>query len=151
MNYLEYFKIKDVMEIIEKLFDAATIKIIASVFIIVSSFGFDAIHQKALLALFILMWADCITAIFAAYKSDIQIKSSKVLRTPIKIVIYFGLIYMARITEYAFADILGILDETVIAFCVATELISIMENINKMGYPVPTKLLKKVINIRDNQ
>jgi toxin secretion/phage lysis holin len=97
------------------------------------------------------MWADCLTAIWAAYKSGETIKSAKIFRTPVKIVIYFGLIYFARITEYGLPELLTILDETVIAFCVVTELISIMENVNKMGYPVPTKLLSKLINVRDNQ
>ena len=151
MNYLEYFKLKDAMEIVNKLFDAATIKAIVTAFFVVLSFGFDNLHQKALLALFVLMWGDCITAIWAAYKTGMPIQSAKVFRTPVKIVIYFGLIYMAHITEYAFPVLFGVLDETVIAFCVTTELISIMENIHKLGYPVPTKLFERLINIRDKQ
>lgn len=148
---MDYFKLKDAMEIVSKLFDAAIIKTIIAALFVVLSFGFDSLHQKALIALFVLMCADCITAIWAAYKTGTQIKSAKVFRTPVKIVIYFGLIYMAHITEYAFPTLLGVLDETVIAFCVITELISIMENINKLGYPVPTKLLEKLINIKNNQ
>jgi toxin secretion/phage lysis holin len=151
MSHLEYFKIKDAMELINGLFDAALLKIVASVLFIFLSFGFDSLQHKALIALFILMWADCLTAIWAAYKSGETIKSAKIFRTPVKIVIYFGLIYFARITEYGLPELLTILDETVIAFCVVTELISIMENVNKMGYPVPTKLLSKLINVRDNQ
>ena len=151
MNYLEYFKLKDAMEILNRLLDAATTKAIVTGGFVVLSFGFDNIHQKALLALFILMWADCITSIWAAYKTGIPIQSSKFFRTPVKIVIYFGLIYMAKITEYGFPTLLGVLDETVIAFCVTTELISIMENIHKLGYPVPSKLFQKLINIRDKQ
>lgn len=151
MNYLEYFKIKDAMEIFNKLVDATFIKTASSILFVVLSFGFDSLQHKALIALFILMWADCLTAIWAAYKSGETIKSAKIFRTPVKIVIYFGLIYVARVTEYGLPTLLSILDETVIAFCVVTELISIMENINKMGYTVPTKLLSKLINIRNNQ
>lgn len=151
MSYLEYFKIKDAMELINRLFDAVVIKTIASMLFIFLSFGFDSLQHKALIALFMLMWADCFSAIWAAYKSGDSIKSAKIFRTPVKIVIYFGLVYFAHITEYGLPAMLGILDETVIAFCVVTELISIMENINKMGYPVPTKLLSKLINIRNNQ
>ena len=151
MEYLEYFKIKDVMELLNKLVDATIIKTASSVLFIILSFGFDSIQHKAIVALFILMWADCFSAIWAAYKSGDTIKSAKIFRTPVKIVIYFGLVYFAHITEYGLPAMLGILDETVIAFCVVTELISIMENINKMGYPVPTKLLSKLINIRNNQ
>lgn len=138
------------MEVIHKLFDAALLKTIASVFFVAVYFGFDSVQHQALIALFILMWIDCFTAMWAAYKTGITIQSAKFFRTPIKIVIYFGLIYASRITEYALPSILLIIDETVIAFCVATEFISIMENINKLGYPVPTKLLNKLINIRDN-
>ena len=148
---MDYFKLKDAMEIVSKLFDAALLKTVASVLFIFLSFGFDSLQHKALLALFMLMLADCLSAIWAAYKTGDTIKSAKIFRTPVKIVIYFGLVYFAHITEYGLPAMLGILDETVIAFCVVTELISIMENVNKLGYPVPTKLLSKLINVRDNQ
>lgn len=148
---MDYFKLKDAMEIVSKLFDAALLKTVASVLFIFLSFGFDSLQHKALLALFMLMLADCLSAIWAAYKTGDTIKSAKIFRTPVKIVIYFGLVYFAHITEYGLPAMLGILDETVIAFCVVTELISIMENVNKLGYSVPTKLLSKLINVRDNQ
>lgn len=150
---IEYFNRQnhDVVEIIKSLFDMVFVKTLIGAATVIISFGFDALQAKALIALFILILADALSAVFVAYKKGDQISSAKFFRTPIKIGIYFGLIYLAHITEYAFPPLLGVLDETMIAFCVTTELISIMENVNMLGYPVPTKLLSKLINVRDNQ
>ena len=148
---LEYLKLNDVSDIFEKIFHSYGVKLIISGLLIFLSFGFDPNHQKALLAVFILIWADCITAIYGSFRSGVAIRSSKFFRTPIKIGIYFGLIYVTHVTGYTIPFLSNILDETIIGFVATTELISIMENIHKMGYPVPSQLVKKLINIRDSK
>lgn len=127
------------------------VKCIAAGSLIVSEFFFDSVLAKSMIALFFLMIIDWVTGIFAARISGEVIKSSKILRTPIKIAIYFMLITTARLAEYSLPDVIGYLDETVIAFLALTELISNIENIGKMGYAIPRKLLAKLESLRDDK
>lgn len=127
------------------------IKCIATGGLVVAEFFVDGLLTKAMLAVFFLILFDWITGIFAAKISGETIKSSKIIRTPIKIVIYFMLITGARIAEYSLPHAIGYLDDTVIAFLALTELISVLENTGKMGYAIPKKLLTKLISIRDEE
>lgn len=117
--------------------------------LIVTEFFVDGVLVKAMVAVFFLVLFDWITGIFAAKASGLPIKSSKIIRTPIKIVIYFMLISGARIAEYSLPASIHFLDETVIAFLALTELISVIENTGTMGYAIPKKLLKVLKHIRD--
>lgn len=127
------------------------IKCIATGVLVITQFFVDGLLTKAMLAIFFLIIFDWITGIFAAKISGEKIKSSKIIRTPIKIVIYFMLISGARIAEYSLPNAVGYLDDAVIAFLALTELISVLENTGKMGYAVPKKLLKKLIFLRDDK
>ena len=128
-----------------------TLKCVAAGTLVISEFFFDSMLAKSIVAVFFLILFDWVTGIFAARASGEIIKSSKILRTPIKIAIYFMLITVARIAEYSLPNAIAYLDETVIAFLALTELISIIENTGKMGYAVPLKLLEKLKSLRDKE
>lgn len=150
IHYMQnYFKEQDVLELIISLFTGVKFKSLLSVGFVALTFGFDSLHIQALIALMILIWADSFTAIYAAYCTNQTITSSKFFRTFIKIAIYYGLIYMMHITEYGFPEAVRYLDDMMIAFAVATEMLSILENVEKLGYPVPSKIIRALINIRD--
>lgn len=127
------------------------IKCIGTGLLVMSEFFVDGVMTKALLALFFLILFDWITGIRAAKISGEVIKSSKIIRTPIKIAIYFMLITAARIAEFSLPGAIRYLDETVIAFLTLTELISVIENTGQMGYAVPKKLLNKLKSLRDEK
>lgn len=88
---------------------------------------------------------DFVTGVLASYKEGHKIKSHKVARTAIKVTLYFTTVAVARISEPSLY--LGFLDETVIGFLTGTELISNLENIERMGYPTPAHLVKKLKNL----
>lgn len=119
--------------------------------LVVSEFFLDTVLAKSMVALFFLILFDWITGMFAAHVNKEKIKSLKILRTPIKIGIYFMLITVARLSEYSLPDVMRYLDETVIAFLALTELISNIENVGKMGYAIPQKLLAKLKSLRDKK
>lgn len=119
--------------------------------LVVSEFFIDDVLTKAITALFFLIIFDSITGVFAAKKTGDKIRSAKLVRTPIKIAIYFMLVTAARIAEYSLPAPIAYLDEVVLAFLTLTELISVMENIGKMGYAVPKQLLAKLISWRDEK
>ena len=144
-----YFKQQDTMELCIQLFSGYKLKTLLAFLFVVLSFGFDELHTKALIALMVLLWADSLSAMFVAYKTGVTISSAKFFRTPIKIAIYYGLIYFMHITEYGFPEPVRYLDDMMITFAVATEMLSILENVEKLGYPVPNKIIRVLINLKN--
>lgn len=127
------------------------VKCLATASLVISEFFFDGVLAKAMLALFFLVLFDWITGILATKHTGEHIKSSKIFRTPVKLVMYFMLIAVARIAEYSLPDLVRVLDETVIGFLTLTEFISVLENTGKMGYAIPKKLLNKLKSVRDEK
>lgn len=127
------------------------IKCLGAWLLVVSNFFVDDVLTKAITALFFLIIFDSITGVLAAKKTGDAIRSAKLVRTPIKIAIYFMLVTAARIAEYSLPTQIAYLDEVVLAFLALTELVSVMENIGKMGYAVPKQLLAKLIKLRDDK
>jgi len=135
---------------INKFTDYASFKIIMTILYTTFSFLFDATQHAGLIALLLLIIADFITAVSAAYKNHVPIKSGKVFITAVKVLIYFTLIACAHLVEKA-VPLFSILDETILAFLAVTELISILENAGKMGYAIPKKLLRQLEEFRDDK
>ena len=99
--------------------------------------------------IFFLVVFDFITGIYAAKKNGEEIKSAKVIRSAIKLVVYMIMISAAHITELAVPIVASFCDETVVGFLAITELISILENTGKMGFMVPKKMLNTLKEVRD--
>lgn len=126
------------------------LKCIASIGYLGFSFFFDETRIPALMALLFLIIFDFVTAIFAAKKEGIEIKSSKIFRSAIKVLVYFMMVAAGHIIE----TVIGIgffVDETVMIFLSVTEFISILENTGKLGFAIPQKLLNKLEQLRDSE
>jgi len=119
-------------------------KCAASALLISAHFLFDQAMYQAMLSLLILIVFDYITAMYVVVKTKKPITSKQTFRTPYKIVIYFVLIAAGNLAENSLPTILDFIDETITAFLVLTELISVIENAGKLGYPVPKRLLNKL-------
>jgi len=124
------------------------LKCTATGVLVVSHFLFDEVLAKAMLALFVLVIFDWASGTMASYKTGTHIKSAMIFRTPVKLVVYFMLITGARIAEYSLTEHIQFIDETVIAFLVVTELISLVENVGKMGFINADRLLKKLDKLK---
>lgn len=127
-----------------------TVKCSASFLYVVYSFMFDNLHTSSLFAIFMLIIIDFITGISAAKVSGEVISSAKVFRSAIKTVIYFMFISASHLMEMT-TPLLSFADELVISFLAVTELISVMENVGKMGFVVPKNLLNKLHEFRDSK
>lgn len=125
-----------------RLIEGAQLKSLMAMLIAIAGFLFDPTHHIALMALFILIMADFTFGIAAARKTGEAVKCAKLRRSAIKIVVYYALIACAHLTEYALPAYMGFLDESVLGFLAATELLSILENTGKLGYVVPKNLVK---------
>lgn len=134
----------DVMHYIIHLFkkakDGFELKSVFGFVFAMVTYLFDPTHLAGMLAVFLLICADFVFGVAASRKMMEPVRSAKVRRTAVKITVYFGLIACARITEYAIP--LSFLDESIIGFLAATELLSILENAGRLGYVVPKQLVK---------
>lgn len=130
------------LHLMQKLGEAVQLKSLVAALLVVVGFMFDPTQHIALVALFVLMMADTVFGVAAARKCGEAIRSAKLRRTAIKVVIYYALIACAHITEFALPSYMHFLDESVLGFLAATELLSILENVGKLGYVVPRQLVK---------
>lgn len=127
----------------------SVLKSIFASFFVVFSFLFDINQASSLLALFILILLDFVSGVSAARFNDQPIRSSKIKHTAIKITAYFAVIAGAHLVENGLSNFLGILDETVTAFFLLTELISLLENVGKMGIDTPKKLINQITDYKN--
>lgn len=125
-------------------------KIVVAIVFSVFSFFFDPTKTVALAALLALIIFDTITGVSASYKLGIPIESRKMLRSAIKVCFYFLFVSAGHLCQYILGSILPI-ETTVIAFLALTELVSIIENLGKLGYSVPQHLLLKLKNLKNEQ
>lgn len=112
--------------------------------------SFDALKEQELIALVLLISFDFVTGVAGAKYSGEEIRSSKMARTALKLVFYFMFIAGGHLTEI----IIGanfFVDDAILIFLAVTELISIMENFGRLGFPVPQKLLNKLNDLKESK
>lgn len=127
--------------------DFIWVKLIGLV-LLIPMLAVDPDKQNASVALLCLICADFFTGVFAAYKTNHPIVSHKIYRSAVKLVVYFFLIAVARLTESAGFEWVD-LDGAVIVFLAITEMISNLENVGRAGYVIPRKLLNLLLKYRD--
>jgi toxin secretion/phage lysis holin len=128
-------------DIITNTVELTTLKLIASAAVL-STFFFGDFHQQAILAIVMLMVFDTILGMMAAWHEGHPITSRKFSR-----VVQKGIVYFMGISAGYFADqTIGwqVIQATMIAFIGVTEFISILENMGRMGYQTPKKLLNQL-------
>lgn len=118
-------------------------KCVGAIVGIMLQFHFGDISRPLLSAIFMLIIFDFITGIIAAKKTGEDIKSAKVFRTAWKFVLYFMVVSAGYFTELIIGYDLFIA-KTIMIFLALTELISIFENTEKAGYPMPLVLVSKI-------
>ena len=124
-------------------------KIVLSVVLSTLFFLFGNLYTEALIAIAMLMIMDTIFGMMAVYVEGGQITSRRFSRVLIK-----GIVYFSAISAGYFADLtipLNFIQGTMVAFVGTTEFISILENIGRMGYQTPKKLLNQLKDYRDNK
>lgn len=126
----------------------ANAKIGLAIVIGIAEFLFGVQDNQSLLALLILVVIDLATGVGSTRFTAEPITSRRVFKTAVKTSVYLVLICSAHLTEYIIPGVTFI-DEAMISFLALTELVSIMENIGKMGYMVPQKLLNQLRTKRD--
>lgn len=110
-----------------------------------NAYLFGAQNTSIIYILLVLIFIDLATGVLAAVKLNIPVKSNKLASTAYKLVIYFSLIATAKLC----GESLGFekIEKLVIAFYIAVEAYSIIENADKLGVPIP-ELFRKAIKGR---
>jgi toxin secretion/phage lysis holin len=110
--------------------------------LIAASFLFGGEYHDMLTAIVMLIIFDTILGVLATYHEGKAITSRKFSR-----VVQKGLVYFSAISAGYFTDItIGwqVIQATMIAFIAVTEFISILENMGRLGYQTPKKLLNQL-------
>ena len=129
--------------------EPTTIKVITAAILSIGFFLFGHLYTDALVAIVMLMTFDAITAISANIYEGNEITSRRFSRTLLK-----GIIYFMAISAGYFVDLtvpLDMIQGTMVAFVGVTEFISILENIGRMGYETPKKLLNQLKDFRSSK
>ena len=148
MDSLLYTVKTQILEIISKACTACWLKIPTAAILGVATYLFGVENHASLVMLLVLITFDMITAIMSEWKQGHAIESRKALKTATKTFVYGLFASGGHLTEQIVPGATFI-DNAVISFLALTELISIMENIGKMGYAIPKKLLNKLEDLRE--
>lgn len=110
--------------------------------VVVGTFFFGQIYNEALVAIVMLMVFDTVLGMAASWQEGQPITSRKFVTGVIK-----GIVYFTAISAGYFVDQtvpLEVAQSTMIAFVGVTEFISILENVGRLGYQTPKKLLNQL-------
>lgn len=119
-----------------------TLPKICAAFLLVVLFLFGNLYHDAIIAVFMLMIIDTLFGIGATFVENKPVTSRRFAR-----VIYKGIVYLLAISAGYFLDStlpFSIAQATMVGFVGATEFISILENMGRMGYQTPKKLLNQL-------
>lgn len=128
-------------EIIQTVIEPSIIKVMASV-ILAFIFLFGNFHTQGIIAVMMLMTFDTILGLMATYYEGGAITSRRFSR-----VVQKGSVYLIAISAGYFTDLTigwAVIQTTMIGFIAVTEFISILENMGRMGFQTPKKLLNQL-------
>lgn len=138
----------DLAEVIINTFTPTIAKIAAAV-VLFLSFLFGDLYDDAIIAVVMLMLFDTILGVRSAWVEGNAITSRKFSR-----VVWKGFVYMVSISAAFFLDQtlpFVIAQTTMIAFVATTEFISILENMGRLGYATPKKLLNQLQDFKSSK
>ena len=122
-----------------------------SIFVIVGAvlFGTENYHILGLLGILVVI--DMITGVMASIKLGHSISSRRILKTATKVTVYLLFFSAAHLTGSIVPPMEAIIVNGVISFLAITEFISVIENIAKMGYSIPRRLLNQLSDFENSK
>lgn len=123
-------------------FEPSLAKMVVSASLTVLGFFFSELYTEGLIAVVMLMVIDTILGVCAAYHEGAVITSRRFSRSVVK-----GIVYLTAISAGHFADMtipFSLIESTMIGFVATTEFVSILENVGRLGFQTPKKLLNQL-------
>jgi phage-related holin len=138
----------DIISIIGATFAPTISKILASAGLFIL-FLVGPLYHDAIVAVIMLMIIDTILGITAVVYEGKPITSRRFSR-----VLHKGIVYLMSISAGHFVDLtlpVPLAQSTMIGFIAVTEFISILENMGRMGYHTPKKLLNQLKDFQSSK
>ena len=141
-----------VLYIVEKaqsVFEPTALKFYVSSMLTVFFFFFGNLYTEALSAIVMLMVLDAVLGVWASKKEGAAITSTRFADSVKK-----GIVYFMAISAGYFVDLtvpFDIVQATMVGFVGVTEFISVLENVGRMGYQTPKKLLNQLRDFQKHQ
>lgn len=135
-------------DIVQTVFEPSIAKALASA-VLTFVFFFGDFHTQGIVAVMMLMTFDTILGLMATYHEKQAITSRKFSR-----VVQKGAVYLIAISAGYFTDLTigwSVIQTTMIGFIAVTEFISILENMGRMGFQTPKKLLNQLENFKSQK
>jgi phage-related holin len=131
------------------LFEPSSLKVVASAFLSVIFFFFGELYTQALIAVVMLMVLDAVLGVWASKQEGLAISSERFADSVKK-----GIVYFLSISAGYFVDLtipFDAVQATMVGFVGVTEFISVLENVGRMGYQTPKKLLNQLKDFQKHQ
>lgn len=130
-----------------------TVKATAAAIVSLFAYFFDVGLYPAMLALFTLSILDLLTAFMARGENPTEPFSRPIRKTAHKIAGYFvsisSVFILAKTVSIDIGIDLTVLDNMLVWFFVVHEVVSIIENLNKAGIPIPVPFLDKLKKVKE--
>lgn len=121
------------------------LKFLWSAIMAVFCFFFNELYAVGVVAVSMLMVFDALTGILASWQEGKEISSQKFVRSVKKGIVYFISISAGHFVDQTIIfETLKVVEVTMISFVAFTEFVSINENMSRMGYQTPKKLLNQL-------
>lgn len=138
-----------IVEKIHTVFEPTALKFYVSSILTVFFFLFGNLYTEALTAIVMLMVLDAVLGVWASKKEGAAITSTRFADSVKK-----GIVYFMAISAGYFVDLtvpFDIVQATMVGFVGVTEFISVLENVGRMGYQTPKKLLNQLRDFQKHQ
>lgn len=129
------------VQIIQTTFEPTFLKILTTGLLFVV-FMIGDVYTHLVLSVLMLIIIDTILGVWATYHEGHPITSRRFARVVQKSTVYFLAISAGHFTDMTIGW--NVTQSTLIAFIAITELISILENMGRLGYQTPNKLLNQL-------
>ena len=130
-----------------------TLKATAAAIVSLFAYFFDISLAPAMLALFTLSMLDLLTAFLARGENPTEPFSRPIRKTTHKLAGYFvsisSVFILAKIVSSDIGIDLAMFDNMLVWFFVIHEVVSIIENLNKAGTPIPLPFLDKLKKVKE--
>lgn len=133
------------------LFSKTWVKFVVSIAFPLYSFLFNPLKTNLYYAIAALIIFDFITAIFATIHNNEKITSAKASRTLVKLLVYGLMVSGATLTDRFIVGNIELFADLTMGFVAITEFISILENIHKLGFEVPSNVIKRLNELKKQE
>lgn len=132
--------LESIKDVLIKLQDQAPLKMFVGIILTMLSWVFKG-DVEIVIVIYTLIFFDTFTGVWIALNNH-SVSSRGFFRSPVKCMVYFMMIIISRLVDKTLP--ITIASPVMDAFLVTTEAVSILENLSKLGFPVPTFLIKRL-------